>query len=424
MSEQKHGNILVVDDDPGMREFLTLALTDEGHTVVCAANGDDALALFGQQVRETDEAPGVAIDLTLMDIKMPPPGGMEVLRRLRELDPDAVVILITGYASLKTAIQAVRYGAYDYLTKPLSDVDKLLAVVQRGLDRRRLLMRNRRLLTQLRHAYEENLRLLEETEARIAERTRELGRANRRLQELDRLKSELLANVSHELYTPLNVILGFSQALLDGIHGPLSEAQARLVENMQNSGHRLKSSFDDLIDMAKLSANEVVVRPQSVPLLPLINSLKALIEHSAEEKQIDVTVEIAPSVGVVWADEAKLKRMLYELLNNAVRFTPAEGQVELRAFPHPSEQPHELRIAVSDTGIGIPTDELEKIFDPFQQVDSSLTRRFGGLGLGLAVVRHYAELHGGSVWAESKAGSGSRFILALPLLRPSMNDHA
>lgn len=415
MSELKRNNILVVDDDPGMLDFLTFALTSEGYKTIPAANGNEALAYIEQSVHKMDEKAGLEIGLTLMDIKMPPPGGIEVLRQLRALDPDAVVVLITGYASLDTAIQAVRYGAYDYLTKPLSDINRLLTVVQRGLDRRHLLINNQKLLTQLRHAYEENLRLLKDTQTRIAERTRELQSANLRLKELDRLKSELLANVSHELYTPLNIVLGFSQVLLDGLHGPLSEAQARLVESIHSSGQRLKNSFDDLIDMAQLSANEIVIYPRSVQLLSLINSIKILIERSAREKGIEVSVEVAPGVETVWADEAKLKRMLYELLNNAVRFTPAGGQIALRALAYPSEQPCELRLTISDTGIGIPADELEEIFDPFRQVDSSLTRRFGGLGLGLAVVRHYAELHGGRIWAESEPGLGSTFILVLPL---------
>lgn len=426
MEKQKRDNILVVDDEPGMREFLTAALSDGGYKVISAASATQALTLIDQHSTKTDEKISVNIALTLLDIQMPSPGGMEVLRYLRDVDPDAVVILITAYASLETAIQALRYGAYDYLGKPLPDINTLLTVVQRGIDKRRLLINNQRLLSQLRRAYQENLRLLEEMqslnqtlEARVGERTRRLEIANRRLRELDRLKSELLANVSHELYTPLNVIMGFSQVLLEGLHGPLADEQARLIENILSSGQRLKGSFDDLIDMARLSANEVLIYPKLVPLNPLITSVKVLIERSAQEKEIDFIVEAAPGIENVWADETKLKRMLYELLNNAIKFTSQGGKVTLRAFKHPAQQPTELHLEVSDTGIGIPADELKGIFDPFQQVDSSLARRFGGLGLGLAVVRHYAELHGGRIWVESQAGIGSTFTLALPLLSSS-----
>ena len=423
MEKQKRDNILVVDDEPGMREFLTAALSDGGYKVISASSATQALTLIDQHSTKTDEKISVNIALTLLDIQMPSPGGMEVLRYLRDVDPDAVVILITAYASLETAL---RYGAYDYLGKPLPDINTLLTVVQRGIDKRRLLINNQRLLSQLRRAYQENLRLLEEMqslnqtlEARVGERTRRLEIANRRLRELDRLKSELLANVSHELYTPLNVIMGFSQVLLEGLHGPLADEQARLIENILSSGQRLKGSFDDLIDMARLSANEVLIYPKLVPLNPLITSVKVLIERSAQEKEIDFIVEAAPGIENVWADETKLKRMLYELLNNAIKFTSQGGKVTLRAFKHPAQQPTELHLEVSDTGIGIPADELKGIFDPFQQVDSSLARRFGGLGLGLAVVRHYAELHGGRIWVESQAGIGSTFTLALPLLSSS-----
>ncbi|OQY21978.1 MAG: hypothetical protein B6I34_06520 [Anaerolineaceae bacterium 4572_32.1] len=334
MEKQKRDNILVVDDEPGMREFLTAALSDGGYKVISAASATQALTLIDQHSTKTDEKISVNIALTLLDIQMPSPGGMEVLRYLRDVDPDAVVILITAYASLETAIQALRYGAYDYLGKPLPDINTLLTVVQRGIDKRRLLINNQRLLSQLRRAYQENLRLLEEMqslnqtlEARVGERTRRLEIANRRLRELDRLKSELLANVSHELYTPLNVIMGFSQVLLEGLHGPLADEQARLIENILSSGQRLKGSFDDLIDMARLSANEVLIYPKLVPLNPLITSVKVLIERSAQEKEIDFIVEAAPGIENVWADETKLKRMLYELLNNAIKFTSQGGKV-------------------------------------------------------------------------------------------------
>jgi signal transduction histidine kinase len=419
MNRQKRGRILIVDDDFGMREFLSLTLTEAGYAVLLAANGLEALRRFERHLSHKGLDGG--IDLTLMDIKLPRPGGIDLLRQFREKDPDAVVILITGYASLETAMQAVRYGAYDYLTKPLPEVNELLSIVERGLEQRRLKVNNRKLLTQLRKAYEENLRLLEEMQDRIAERTRELEEANRQLKGLDRLKSELLANISHELYTPLNAIIGFSQALLDGLHGPLSEAQARLVKSVQSSGHRLKRSFDDLIDMARLTADEVTVRPKAVLLKPLLEDMKALVEQSAQQKQIKVRMETAPGTTVAWSDEVKLKRMLYELLSNAVRFTPEEGQITLRASVHPPDEPNEMRLAVSDTGIGIPANELSAIFDPFRQLDTSLSRRHGGLGLGLAVVHHYAKLHGGRVWAESEPGVGSTFTLALPL-PPDLNE--
>jgi signal transduction histidine kinase len=422
MNSSKRGNILIVDDDPGMREFLSFVLTSEGYTVLAAASGDEALAHVRERKQNRESIAGVEIDLTIMDIKMPPPEGVEVLRQLREIDPDAVVILITGYASLETAMQAVRFGAYDYLTKPLDDVGELLTVVQRGFNRRRLLVNSRSSLTRFRNAYEENLHLLEETQAlnrdletRLAERSWQLDRAKRRSQNLDRLKAELLANVSHELYTPLNAVIGFSQALLDGLHGPLSDAQARLVKSIQSSGYLLKSSFDDLIDVARLQADEVTIASQSLSLSHLLQAIRTQAERSARGKGIEIVIQVPPHLRTIWADEAKLRRMLYELLSNAVRFTPAGGRVILKVTLHPPEQPRELRLMVSDTGMGIPADELEAIFDPFHQVDTSLSRRFGGLGLGLAIVRHYAELHGGRVWAESELGQGSTFILVLPL---------
>ena len=160
--------------------------------------------------------------------------------------------------------------------------------------------------------------------------------------------------------------------------------------------------------MAQLSANEVVAHPEPVPLAPVLESMRALVEQSIQEKDVELDMRVAPGLETIWVDETKLKRMLYELLSNAVKFSATGGQVTLQAAPYPPEKPHEVRLTVSDTGIGIPEDELEEIFDPFQQVDTSLSRRFGGLGLGLAIVRHYAELHGGYVWAESKLGQDTR----------------
>jgi signal transduction histidine kinase/DNA-binding response OmpR family regulator len=243
---------------------------------------------------------------------------------------------------------------------------------------------------------------------------KELKDANRELQEASEHKSVFLANMSHELRTPLNAIIGFSELMLDAKESQFDTAtQKRFLSQVHSSGKHLLGLINDILDLAKVEAGQMELRLQQTPVEPLIAQAIELVEPLAAEKHITVRAK-ASSAGEVLADAGKLKQMLLNLISNAIKFTGERGSVTITARRLPSN----IEIAVADTGIGISEADQAKIFMEFHQVDPGPGRRQQGTGLGLALTRRFALLHGGDVRVTSKIGEGSVFTLRLPLQVP------
>jgi signal transduction histidine kinase len=271
------------------------------------------------------------------------------------------------------------------------------------------------------------------TELKEIERT--LQQKNVELEDASRMKSEFLANMSHELRTPLNAIIGFSEVLKDGMLGELTEKQRGFIGDIFNSGTHLLSLINDILDLSKVEAGKMLLDLDSVELMPVFSNSLSIIREKAATKNVRLTMEGTDTVGSMHLDARKLKQILYNLLSNAVKFTGDGGVVALRSRRVPRESagclsgkwpgrsfpltgdeyPEFLEISVEDSGIGMSVEGLERLFKPFSQVDSGLARKFEGTGLGLAMVKLLAELHGGSVAVESAAGEGSRFTVWLPV---------
>lgn len=251
----------------------------------------------------------------------------------------------------------------------------------------------------------EILKLNAELERRVEERTKELERALR-------AKDEFLANMSHELRTPLNSILGLSESLAENLAGPLNERQERYVSTIIESGHHLLSLINDILDLAKIEAGQIVLNIDEVDVERVCQASLRMIHEMAHKKSQDVTLDIAADVDSLWADERRLKQVLVNLLSNAVKFTPAKGKLGLEVRANRAEK--QIIFTVWDNGIGISEHDLERLFRPFVQLDSSLAREATGTGLGLALVTQMVRLHGGSIMVESKPGEGSRFKIILP----------
>jgi PAS domain S-box-containing protein len=242
-------------------------------------------------------------------------------------------------------------------------------------------------------------------EKQVSERTAELVRANR-------VKDEFLAAVSHELRTPLNGVLGFSELLLEGVRGPLSEKQLQAVRVIQSSGEYLLELINEILDVSRIESGKFEIDPQYVDVDEICQSSLGFINLLASKKSITVKYTPPPASAAILADPKRLKQMLINLLNNAVKFTPEKGVIKLKVQADAGAGL--MRFSVSDTGIGIEAENLSRIFEPFVQVDSSLSRRYEGTGLGLMLVKKLAEMHGGSVEVRSEFGSGSCFTLILP----------
>ncbi|HEV8579833.1 MAG TPA: ATP-binding protein [Thermoanaerobaculia bacterium] len=227
----------------------------------------------------------------------------------------------------------------------------------------------------------------------------------------NRAKSEFLANMSHELRTPLNSIIGFSELLADGTFGGLNERQAGYLDNMLASARHLLALVNDLLDLARIEAERIHLEPAELDLSSLIGDLVGSMAPLAEKEGICLALELEEALSVVWADPRRIKQVVYNLLSNALKFTSAGGRVTVRAGARDGG----FRIAVADTGIGIRPEDRERLFQVFEQADSSSTRSKRGSGLGLALSRRLVEMHGGRIWAESAGeGKGSTFIVEIP----------
>jgi PAS domain S-box-containing protein len=239
----------------------------------------------------------------------------------------------------------------------------------------------------------------------------EIRQANAKLEEATRHKSEFLANMSHELRTPLNAIIGFSELLQDQAFGSLNEKQIRYVNNILSSGKNLLALVNDVLDLSKVEAGKMDLALEEFNILDIINEVMTIVGVMAEKKQIGLSLRPGDTALRLKADRGKIKQVLYNLLSNAVKFTPEGGRVEVEV----RRKGDYCGIDVIDTGIGIRREDYQSIFEEFRMLDSVLTKKQQGTGLGLALSRRLAELHGGTITVESEVGRGSTFTLRLPL---------
>ena len=255
-------------------------------------------------------------------------------------------------------------------------------------------------------------------EEKVAARTGQLEDAYTKLERAGKMKDEFLANMSHELRTPLNSVLGLADALLEGVFGEVDEQQQQILETMRDSGHHLLELINDILDLSKIEAGRLELDMRSINVSEVCQVSLRMIRPLALRKRIGSWMRSDPKTPIVVADERRLKQMLVNLLSNAVKFTPSGGQVGLEAWG----EGEEFYFSVNDTGIGISPPDLRRIFEPFTQIDSSLARQHEGTGLGLALVRKLAQLHGGRIDVDSEPGRGSRFTIVLPRIDPPEPD--
>lgn len=259
---------------------------------------------------------------------------------------------------------------------------------------------------------------IKQAEQELKNINEQLTLTNAELQRATRLKDEFLANMSHELRTPLNAILGLSEGLEDGIFGKINHRQQKAIATIEESGRHLLELINDILDLSKIESGKLQLQLTSVPIKHLVDSCLLFVRQQAIKKNICLTVSIPDHLGEICVDELRIRQVLINLLNNAIKFTPEGGSVRLETNLEKSY----LVIAVIDTGIGIAPDDINKLFQPFVQVDSKLSRQYGGTGLGLALVRRLVELHNGAVAVTSEVGKGSCFTVKLPYYHYSALD--
>lgn len=369
------GRMLVVDDEEPIRKICTRTLEGMGFTVESAENAEKAWALLNQK----------EFDCVLTDISMPGPmDGTALTEEVSGRFPGTDILIMTADPNLKTAVATLKHGALDYLIKPFEPM-ALESAVERCFERRRLSgeLSNEKLLRQ------------------------ELAAAYAELQKTERSKDAFISILSHELRTPLTIAMAAAE-LLEEASDPKQVQET--VKSLRSGLAREKEVIEDLLLFSRLAPADLQVQFHEVRPEALIRSLVENYRSLWEEKKLILELIIDEQLAPAWGDSALLETAFKHLLLNAIRFNTKGGRVRIEA----KNRPDKIDVMFSDSGIGIAPEEQGRIFDRFYQVAEHMTRRVGGLGLGLAIVRRIVEAHGGSITAGSAKGGGSEFWVTLP----------
>jgi len=382
--------LLVVDDEESLRITTAAILENEGYIVDTASSGEEAMSLF-------DSA---EYDLVLTDLHMEGGDGLSVLGEIRRRSPLTISVVLTGFASVESAIAALQEGAYDYLVKPC-DIDNMRHTIRRGVEHRRLMLAEQKARTDLEQ-------LNRDLESRIAERTIELTRLNEDLAEANRAKDVFLATLSHELRTPLTPVVGWVKLLRGGNLDNHGVGQA--LDAIERNAWLQSRLIDDLLDTSRIATGKLHFEPQPTDLNVAVRAAVDTVRASAASRKIDLKTSLSPTPLVVMGEPVRLQQIAWNLISNAIKFTESGGSVRVVTERDESR----ARLVVEDTGTGIAADFLPHVFDRFRQADGSTSRAHGGLGLGLAIASALAKMHGGRLEVKSDGvGQGSRFTLSV-----------
>jgi signal transduction histidine kinase len=376
MSE-KMVNILIIDDEVGMREGCRRALIPHQFNVQTAEHGVEGLHMLREGL----------FDLVLLDAMMPGMSGLALLERIHEYDPDIICVMITGYATVDLAAQAMKQGAYDFLPKPFT-TDELLAVVQPALAERRRRQELRQQETR-------------EDEALELERTRQ------EIAKLDAIVSRFMLVVVHELRNPAGVIKNYLQLMRAGYLE--ADEWKEYLERLDARASQLLNMLDDLLELAQLKEMLSPSKLKPVALAPILEDVTRKWQPVAEAKGLEFQVQVEAQPTML-AQPSHLRSLWNNLIDNAIRYTPS-GQVRVTL----AERDGQVISAVQDTGIGVSTEELTCIFQEFYRSESAKAMVELGTGLGLPIVNQIIKIYQGTIEVDSVPGQGSVFTFTLPL---------
>ncbi|HKJ84093.1 MAG TPA: response regulator [Mariprofundaceae bacterium] len=341
-------------------------------------------------------------------------------RRSELLESEGVISVVAVPMILGTEIVGILY-VDDFRPRSFSD-DQLRMLSLLANDAAHAIQKVR-LIKALRREKQSLKQFNEELESRVMARTQELTRANEELVRVSQAKSQFISNMSHELRTPLTSINGFSELLLDELFGAINEQQRAYLENIHTSGKHLLELINGILDMAKIESGRMSLDLEHADIGRLIDEVMHVLEGYAAKAEVSFEIDLEESLPTVPVDRTRFKQILYNLCSNAIKFSPESGVVTLRigcaeepAIGETAEgEANAVRLSVQDQGIGIAPEHIERIFNPFEQVDGSHSRRFEGTGLGLSLTKRLVEMHGGHIEVESETGDGSCFHVILPL---------
>ena len=370
-SEERHklskqATILVIDDEKAMRDSCSQVLTKDGYRTETAENGEGGL----EKVSRTKP------DLVLVDLKMPGMSGMELLEKIAEIDSNIVSIVITGYATIESAVEAMKRNAYDFIPKPFTP-DQLRIIVGRGLEKRRLTLESERLR-----------------------------------QEKEIIRENFTTLVSHQLRSPLISIQQYFNVILEGFafKGEWNSHQKDLIEEMTKRIDGLLTFVNDWLNMSRIEAGKLVDKFEPVDLVSLLTEAIEPLKLIAEDRRVTLKTDLCDSLPAVQGDGESLKQAFTNLVSNGINYNLEGGTVTIRT----REENNYLAVEISDTGIGISQENLHFIFDEFFRVKTKETRGVTGSGLGLPIAERIIEAHNGSIKVVSELSKGTTFTILLP----------
>lgn len=425
------GALLLVEDDASVLVTMQAILEDEGYRVTAVGSGQAALAALRKNT----------YDLVLTDLRLDDVDGLTVLSEVRRTAPDTNTILLTGYASLESAIKALQEGAYAYLVKPC-DVEELKVTLARAMERRQLALQLRARVRDLEEANATIRSLNAGLEERVAAATAELEGRNaalaqardeiaalyeqaqahvEQLQELDRLKSQFLSMAAHELKTPLTSIYGYLQIAQRRAGRRLErgypseadwrrdgEADVQQWETLTQQTRRLGRLVDELLDVTRIQSGRLEFQSEPVDLAVLVAEVAGRMQLTTDRHEL--VVQASATGCTIAGDRDRLEQVLTNLLGNAIKYSPEGGPIVV-SLSCAGEQ---AVVRVQDHGLGVPASEHEAIFGLFYRSPDARTRQAGGMGLGLYISREIVRRHGGDIWVESAPDGGSTFAFGIP----------
>ena len=372
------GNILVIDDELGIREGCRRALTPQGFSVETAGNLEEGL----QKIQET------SFDLVLLDVMLPDGRGTDLLVPIHEKDPETVAIIVTGYATVELAVEAIKKGAYDFVPKPF-DTDILLLTVHQGIERRRLALETKRLVA-------------------VEKKAEELARVNEEMERLDQYKTHFTLMVAHELRAPIAALQSFLLSILKGYVPP--EQQEEILERAVARAQELLDLVNDLLNLAATREEITPAMSKDLSLAEILGKLIPPFQSQAVDEglKLEVNIRQRPSLDAV---PEQMEQLWTNLISNAIKYTPEGGEVVITL----DEEKGWAIGTVEDSGIGISPEHQAQVFEEFFRTPQAKDHNHLGTGLGLSLAKRIVEGHGGSIELESELGKGSRFRFRLPL---------
>ena len=371
--------VLVVDDELGIRQGCRRALEPHGFEVETISSFKEALEKIGAG----------RYDLALIDVMMPDGRGVDLLAPLLKNDPEIVCVIITGYATVELAVEAIKRGAYGFIAKPFT-ADVLLMTVEQGLEKRRLSIEAKRVKEM-------------ELQATL------LIRENEEMERLNQFKTQFMLTVAHELRSPVGGSQSLIRTLVKGLAGELSERQKDILNRIEVRMELLMTLIDDLLALAETKAVEVERLAEDVPLKPIMLRLIDRYTDDAKHKNIDLKFKMPTDGLIVQATEDGLEKIFGNLIGNAIKYTPEGGQVHVDV----KETEETVLVSISDTGIGIAEEDISKLGEEFFRARNAREEGIKGTGLGLSIVTQLVDHFAGTMEVRSKLGDGTTFTIKL-----------